>query len=1012
MPMVLFEEYEYDFAGNVTSMTNRRGYEIHYVYDDLYRLTGANYPDSSINTIQYLKWDSDSNIGTGDLNGYDADKVVSTDGTGVQSIKYYDKAGRLAKTSVSDGTTEIVTAQYEYDLIGNCITTTDNAGRVSNAEYNALGQQTRVIVDPEGENIVTVYTYDLLGNKTNVTDGEGYTTSYAYDDDFRLGSVTQVDNNGTVTTADDITLTTSYDYDIDENGYIKTCVTDAANKVSETWFDAIGRKVKEVNVGDTNDSTIIETGYIYDANSNVSLVTRNDNTKEKYTYDSMGLITRIDYYEALENTSIDSDDYTVYEYNDSGNPTLMSVYHGTAEETTAYSYDSMDRVIQITEGDLNNGGLGINYSYDNGDRVTALSYVKESTLRTLGYVYDSFGRIQYITLAVGEGSAQTVREYVYKANGDLDYMKDYRNFTEDGTDYIKVAYEINDAGLMTQITYTDCENGQTPGTVKEQYTMSYDDRGYIIEESAYTNYGTTATVNKSYSYDSIGRLTEAEIGNNTTMYSYDNVGNRISENDGNNENTYEYDQFNRLIEIDQKDLSTNIEIDGYATYVYDARGNQTEEQELKDFDGIVKKQTTAYSYDLMNNMSSAMITASGETTQSEINVYNAAGQRVKRVENSSTTKYYYTGSELLFTTDVNNYLLTENILDLSGGIIASMRFHDQDPLTEDPYADQYFFYHYDMRGSVTTVIQPDGGSVLGYTYDEFGNLERTGASDFLNELTFTGCVSDISTGLQYMNARYYDSQTGRFLSQDTYSGNPYDPWTQHLYSYCGNNPTSMIDPTGHSWDAAAVAGNELFNYSGTFANSDGPLPIGDAIGLVLAAGAAICYVAYGVSALIDWITASSGATSATAEASVTTTDYAKAESSIMTTKEMFLSSRGGELVLPPVALHKVKSKAKEEEKTKEKEIVDTEKPKGTYYPANLIAGNVIVNYEEPLTYPLAIERVYEGGSLMCITKSSAYAVARVFPNYVGPEKSGGGMDGFYNHYHPNRYSDVHIWYLY
>ena len=47
-----------------------------------------------------------------------------------------------------------------------------------------------------------------------------------------------------------------------------------------------------------------------------------------------------------------------------------------------------------------------------------------------------------------------------------------------------------------------------------------------------------------------------------------------------------------------------------------------------------------------------------------------------------------------------------------------------------------------------------------------------------------------------MNARYYQPGTGRFLSQDSYTGNAYDPWTQHLYIYCGNNPTSMIDPTG------------------------------------------------------------------------------------------------------------------------------------------------------------------------------------------------------------------------
>ena len=95
------------------------------------------------------------------------------------------------------------------------------------------------------------------------------------------------------------------------------------------------------------------------------------------------------------------------------------------------------------------------------------------------------------------------------------------------------------------------------------------------------------------------------------------------------------------------------------------------------------------------------------------------------------------------------------------------------------------------------IVGDDGKLVKGYEYDEYGNTTDGGEESFINEVTFTGSVRDLGSGLQYMNARYYDPATGRFVSQDTYTGTPYAPWTQHLYSYCGNNPVNMVDPTGH-----------------------------------------------------------------------------------------------------------------------------------------------------------------------------------------------------------------------
>ena len=208
------------------------------------------------------------------------------------------------------------------------------------------------------------------------------------------------------------------------------------------------------------------------------------------------------------------------------------------------------------------------------------------------------------------------------------------------------------------------------------------------------------------------------------------------------------------------------------------------------------------------------VTYTTETTQ---NKYGASGKRIERLEKGITTRYYYTGDALLYSTNEKNVLETENILDPAGSVIASKRFLDPSELGTEKYANKYYIYNYDARSSVTNVIAPDGNVVKDYTYDEFGNTEASD-SDFLNDITFTSSVADTSSNLQYMNSRFYQPSTGRFLSQDSYSGNAYDPWTHHLYNYCGGNPINYIDPTGHLSDyqvfreAAAYSYDEAYRY--------------------------------------------------------------------------------------------------------------------------------------------------------------------------------------------------------
>lgn len=67
----------------------------------------------------------------------------------------------------------------------------------------------------------------------------------------------------------------------------------------------------------------------------------------------------------------------------------------------------------------------------------------------------------------------------------------------------------------------------------------------------------------------------------------------------------------------------------------------------------------------------------------------------------------------------------------------------------------------------------------------------------LNPFRYRSYFYDEETGLYYLKTRYYDPETGRFITID---GIEYlDPETingLNLYAYCGNNPVMNVDPTG------------------------------------------------------------------------------------------------------------------------------------------------------------------------------------------------------------------------
>ena len=54
-------------------------------------------------------------------------------------------------------------------------------------------------------------------------------------------------------------------------------------------------------------------------------------------------------------------------------------------------------------------------------------------------------------------------------------------------------------------------------------------------------------------------------------------------------------------------------------------------------------------------------------------------------------------------------------------------------------------------------------------------------------------------GLYYLNSRYYDPNTGRFINEDAQLGGKNTTVVYNLFSYCGNNPVRFVDEAGYDY---------------------------------------------------------------------------------------------------------------------------------------------------------------------------------------------------------------------
>ena len=137
------------------------------------------------------------------------------------------------------------------------------------------------------------------------------------------------------------------------------------------------------------------------------------------------------------------------------------------------------------------------------------------------------------------------------------------------------------------------------------------------------------------------------------------------------------------------------------------------------------------------------------------------------------------------------------------------------------YQDFPFYYVKDAQGNVRKIVDRMGNCVVKYNYNAWGKetvtpvestwefpleLNSDGtvkkfcqASDIaeLNRLTYRGYFYNRELGLYYLINRYYDPETGRFISADDAEYLDFQTlYGSNRYIYCLNNPVNNTDPKG------------------------------------------------------------------------------------------------------------------------------------------------------------------------------------------------------------------------
>jgi RHS repeat-associated protein len=217
---------------------------------------------------------------------------------------------------------------------------------------------------------------------------------------------------------------------------------------------------------------------------------------------------------------------------------------------------------------------------------------------------------------------------------------------------------------------------------------------------------------------------------------------------------------------------------GGVQYEYDKNGNTTRIAE--------EDQVMLLHYDGNDRLIKVTTEENGQVTSTVTYAYDADGNRIQTNADGEVTQYVVD----------SNDSLAQVIAELDANNQVNVAYLHGDDLISQYRGNDVNYYHYDGLGSTRVLTDNSGASTDSYIYEAFGELTaQTGETE--NHYLFTGEQIDPNTGNYYLRARYYNPDTGGFLSMDSFDGVPQDPVTLHKYLYANGNPVNMVDPSGY-----------------------------------------------------------------------------------------------------------------------------------------------------------------------------------------------------------------------